>query len=309
MNNPLITIFSAPKGFSDPHIATIQRNAIQSWLHLGPEVEVFLVGQETGFEEVSKEYGVQLLTDVRRNSSGTPLVSSIFSLARQASSSPILIYTNGDMLFLPDIITACRQVTQLVKDYLIIGQRWDLDVPQLLDFSTVGSTDNNWDSRLRQEVRRRGELHLPAGSDYFIFPRHLFLDVPDFAIGRAGWDNWMIYQARQKGWMVIDGTPSIMAIHQSHDYGHLPGGKPHYMLPESDQNAAMAGGSTHLFMILDSHKQLRDGKLKPPPLTLVRLLRHLEVRLTPLDGKKKGPRWSAARQFRRWRRRLTGSLQ
>ena len=32
--------------------------------------------------------------------------------------------------------------------------------------------------------------------------------MPDFAIGRAGWDNWMIYHARQQGWPVIDGTPS-----------------------------------------------------------------------------------------------------
>ena len=28
---PLITIFSSPKPFINPHIATIQRNAIQSW--------------------------------------------------------------------------------------------------------------------------------------------------------------------------------------------------------------------------------------------------------------------------------------
>ena len=37
-----LTIFSAPKKFTDPHIDIIQRNAIQSWQHLGPDVEVIL---------------------------------------------------------------------------------------------------------------------------------------------------------------------------------------------------------------------------------------------------------------------------
>jgi hypothetical protein len=132
--------------------------------------------------------------------------------------------------------------------------------------------------------------------------------MPDFAIGRAGWDNWMIYYARQKGWLVVDGTPSMMIIHQNHDYRHLPDGKPHYELPESRQNEAIAGGPAHLYMVLDSNKQLRNGALRPPPWSLVRLLRRAEVWLTPPDGKRQSLRWSAARQFRRLRRRLTGSL-
>ena len=38
-----ITIFSGPKPFTLPHIATIQRNAIRSWLALGAEVDVLLL--------------------------------------------------------------------------------------------------------------------------------------------------------------------------------------------------------------------------------------------------------------------------
>ena len=47
----LITAFTAPKPFTNPHIATIQRNAIQSWIHLGSEVEVLLMGDEEGMAE------------------------------------------------------------------------------------------------------------------------------------------------------------------------------------------------------------------------------------------------------------------
>lgn len=309
---PLLTIFSTPKPFTDSHIATIQRNAIRSWQDLGPQVDVLLIGDETGMSEVAGEYSLRQLKDVRCNEQGTPLVSSIFQLARQASQSPLLVYVNADIILLPDLLQAAEQVHSLSKErfktrqppgaFLLIGQRWDLQVDDLLDFSA------DWKQRIKADLGKRAQLHAPAGSDYFIFPRELFQEMPDFAIGRAGWDNWMIYHARQHSWPVIDGTPSITVIHQNHDYRHLPGGKPHYELPESDQNTALAGGSAHLYMILDSDKELRDGKLRAPRPSLVRTIRHLEVRLTPPDGSRQGLRWSMARKMRRLRRRITGSL-
>ena len=298
----LLTIFSAPKPFTNPHINVIQRNAIQSWQHLGPEVEVFLMGDEPGMAQVVAEYGVRQFPDVLCNDQGTPLVSSMFELARRASESPILVCVNADILFLPDLITSIRELTARAHNYLLIGQRWDLEVRQLIEFT------DGWDERLRAEIRALGQLHTPSGSDFFVFPRELFVEMPDFAIGRAGWDNWMIYQAKQQGWPVIDATPSVTVVHQNHDYSHLPGGRPHYELPESHKNQALAGGLNHMYMILDSDKQLRDGKLRSPQITLIRSIRQAEVWLTPADGRRTGIRWSLARQIRRLRRRITGSL-
>lgn len=297
-----LTIFSAPKPFTNPHIATIQRNAIQSWLHLGDEVEVILVGDEPGLAEAANEAGVPLLDQVKRTESGTPLVSSIFDLARQSSQSPLLAYVNADMLFLPDFVQAARTVSTQIETFLMIGQRWDLDQRGLLDFS------NGWVSRLQADIHQRGRLHTPSGSDYFIFPRHLFAEMPDFAIGRAGWDNWMIYFARRQGWPVIDATPSILAIHQDHDYSHLPGGQPHYNHAESRQNEILAGGANKLFMVLDSDRQLRDKQIRTPKPTLLRVLRQIEVKYNPPDEKPGKLQKSLARQARRLRRRISGTL-
>ncbi len=299
----LISLFTAPKAFSDPHIALIQRNAIRSWMHLGAEVQVLLIGDEPGMQAVASEFGLRQLTQVRRNDSGTPLVSSIFELARQSSQSPLLAYVNADVILLPEFVEAVQNVSRQLPQFLLIGQRWDLDVRQPLDYSP------GWDERLQTETRQRGRLHLPAGSDYFVFPRHLFTQMPDFAIGRAGWDNWMIYQARRQGVPVVDGTPSIMVIHQDHDYSHLPGGRPHYELPESRANETLAGGSANLYMVLDSDKQLINGRVRRPRWSLIRALRRIETSLTPADGSRSGLRWSLARRARRIRRRLTGSLQ
>jgi hypothetical protein len=308
--DPYITIFSAPKAFTNSHVAVIQCNAMRSWLHLGKEVTAAVIGEEAGMAEavaevnadVTRDIDLHQFTDVARNSAGTPLVSSIFALARQASPSPVMAYVNADILLLPDFVQAVRCVAEQSRKFLIIGQRWDLDLPSLFDFST------GWDQRLVEEVKIHARLHAPAGSDFFVFPRELFTEMPDFAIGRAGWDNWMIYEARQQGWLVVDGTPAMMVIHQDHDYSHLPGGKPHYELPESQQNQTLAGGSANLYMVLDSTCELRDGRLQTPRANLLRILRWAEVSLTPKDGKRKGLSWIMARQFRRLRRRVTRSV-
>ncbi|MBE9524765.1 MAG: glycosyl transferase family 2, partial [Chloroflexi bacterium] len=95
-----LTIFTAPKPFTDPHINIIQRNAIQSWMHLSDEVEVILIGEEDGLSAAAAEFNLKHLPEVTRNNWNTPLVSSIFDLARAASDSPVLAYINADILLM-----------------------------------------------------------------------------------------------------------------------------------------------------------------------------------------------------------------
>ena len=59
----MLTIFTAPKPFTNPHIDLIQRNAIRSWVALGPEVEVLLIGEEEGLAEAARELGVRMTVD------------------------------------------------------------------------------------------------------------------------------------------------------------------------------------------------------------------------------------------------------
>lgn len=299
---PLLTIFSAPKPFTNPHIATIQRNAIECWTRL-PDVEVLLVGSEEGLAEAAAEAGVRLLSEVERNEQGTPLVSSIFDLARRASTNPFLAYVNGDMLFTRDLVSSARVAASQAEKFLIVGQRWDLNITQRLNFS------EGWETNLRTLVAQSGRLHPPQGSDYFIFPRTVFTGMPPFAIGRAGWDNWMIYHACQQAWPVIDATQSILAAHQNHDYSHLPGGQPHYNLSESQHNTALAGGLAHLYNMLDANMVLVNGQLRKPPPSLARLVRKAELRLMPPEGQRQGARWWTTRRLRKLRRRLTHNSQ
>jgi hypothetical protein len=269
----LITLFSAPKPFTNPHVAMIQRNAIRSWTLL-PDVEVILLGEETGLAEAARELGVTHIKNVKRNESGTPLISSMFQLARQHGHGELLCIINADMILMPDFVEAARQVQKQEAEFVLLSQRWDLDVAQPIEFT------DRWQEKLRSTVYAVGSLHRPAGSDFFLFPQSCYTDLPDFTIGRAGWDNWMIYKARKEGWPVIDCTPSVMIVHQNHDYSHLPNGRPHYEHPETNENIRLAGGQANIrYTILDSTHQLVDGKLVRPKMTALRFQRKLELLL------------------------------
>lgn len=291
-----LTIFTAPKPFTDPHIDTIQRNAIQSWLHLGDGVDVIIIGEEQGLADVAAEYGVRYFPQVARNEWNTPLVSSIFSLARQNSNSPLLAYVNADILLLPDFVSVARQVAEQTEQFLIVGRRWDLAVTQQMMFP------KNWAEKIRQEVLIRGSIHAPAGSDYFIFPRNVFADIPDFAIGRAGWDNWMIYQSLQQRWPVVDATDELMIVHQNHDYSHLPGGQAHYDLEETQINAELGGGMQNMYMVLDASHELRTGHVRRARITLARFFRRLERLL--YSPEQQGLGWMLTQRVRLLRKKF-----
>jgi hypothetical protein len=298
----LITLFSAPKPFTNPHIAMIQRNAIKSWTLL-PDVEVILLGEETGLAEAAGKLDVKHIPHVQCNANGTPLISSMFQLARDAgqrSRSDLLCIINADMILMPDFIEAARRSHMLRDKFVLLSQRWDLDVTQPIDFT------EGWQDRLSSIVHQQGSLHRPAGSDFFLFPLSTFRDVPNFTIGRAGWDNWMIYKARQEKWTVIDCTPSVMLVHQNHDYSHLPDGKPHYEHPDTNENIRLAGGEANIrYTILDATHQLVGGKLVRPKMSYLRFMRGVELFLRKIFFFLPEKMIENVARPKRWKKRIT----
>ncbi len=166
-----------------------------------------------------------------------------------------MAYLNADVMLMDDFLPSIDRVAEAFDDYLIVGQRWDLEVETELDFDAVGQ------QALMQRVRSQARRHPPAGSDYFVFPHRRLGDLPQFALGRAGWDNWMIYAARRAGWPVVDASEAITVIHQDHDYGHLPGAQPHYRLPESRDNVRLGGGLETVFTLRDATWELTCDNL------------------------------------------------
>ena len=254
---PLITIFAIPKPFRG-HSAVIQRNAIRSWRRLVPACRVILCGDEDGTAATAREFEATHLPEIARNAYGTPLLDAAFDAVRRTAATDVLCYVNCDILLLSDLTAPLRSLA--FDRFLLAGRRWNLDVAAPLHFDQP-----DWESHFRRHLARHGTLHTRPGIDCFLFRSDDPLgDLPPFAVGRPGWDQWLVYRARRLGLPVVDITRSVTIVHQNHGYGHVPGGTgERWEGPEAARNRALMGGYRHGYDLLDATHILAAGAVVP----------------------------------------------
>jgi hypothetical protein len=252
----MLTIFTIPKPFTGG-IGTIQLNALRSWTLLEPSCQVILCGDEIGVEDAAAKFGVGHISGIHLNDYGTPLLNSAFERVVEIARFPLICYVNADIILFNDLIEAIRRIR--FPEYLMIGERHNLDLDESLDFE-----DPDWSPRLRNLARSAGSLATHFFLDYFVFtPNGLLEILPPFAVGRPRWDNWFVYHARELGVPVIDASRRVLAIHQNHDYSHIPhkelqscgGSEAQWEGPEARKNRELSRGSmrlSHQFTMLDA---------------------------------------------------------
>ena len=251
----MLTLSTIPKGFTSGHINTIQRNALKSWLALGPECEVIVFGDDPGVAETCKELGAKHVPNVPRNEFGTPLLNWTFEEARKIGRGDILMYTNADIIFTGDLLPTIKKIKE--EMFLAVGRRMDMDIKEEMDFK-----DPEWEKKLRVWTKKDGRLHGYAGIDYFIFPKDLPHGLPAFPVGRPGWDNWFIDHIRRERIPVIDTTPVNLVVHQNHPSVYRKPEKKN----ENKKSIALAGGFLHMMTIRDADWLLTEDGLKRPEI-------------------------------------------
>lgn len=251
----MLTLFTTPKPFNG-HFGIIQRNAILSWKALKPQPEIILFGDDKGVEAVAKGFGVRHIGDIACNESGTPFVYDLFKKAQDLAVNDILCYVNADIILMQDFMASVQEVASLKSHFLMVGQRWNLNIAAPLDLSP------DWESMIRKGIKVEGRLEAPCAIDYLVFPKGLYSDIPPFVIGRPAWDNWMLYHARSRRAILIDATKVATAIHQNHDYSHHPCGRDGvFKGAEAANNLKLARGWVY-FTIKDSTHILTCNGLK-----------------------------------------------
>lgn len=224
----MLTLFSVPKPFEGVMDA-LQRRSVESWRALG--VQVLLLGDVA---HAARELDVEHVPGLELTIHGTPRLDSALSLADEAARFPLRCFVNADVILRSDLLDATKAVTEHAQSFLLVGQT-------------------------EEDGRRRGA----AAMDWFVFPAGLFGDLPPFAIGRACFDNWLVWKARQVG-VVVDATNDVRAVHQPHGYEHVEGGMDEaYYGEEAARNLELAGGKGHVYTLHDASHVLRDGKLRP----------------------------------------------
>lgn len=285
----MLTIFTVPKPFRG-HVGEIQRNAIESWCALRPDVQVVLVGDEEGVEKAAQDAGVEHVGGLARNDRGTPRVDSAFECAAPVARWPLWCLVNADIVLLEDFPRAIERIASAFNEFLLVGESRDLDIE-----AGTGLSDAAVRSQLRKRALDCGRLRGYAALDFFVFPKRLFDPVPPFFIGRACFDNWLVWRARELRCPVVDVTHSVVAVHQSHDYSHVPGGlEEAYYGEEARYNEQLAGGREHIYSLHDATHRLY---LNGPPVTywgsIFRAREKARVAKVSMDV------WSAARRDRK----------
>ena len=259
----MITFFTVPKPFEGRY-SIIQRNAIWSWLQAVPEAEVLLIGNERGTADAAAQLGARHHPEVRTTEYGTPLLDSVFRLVRRHSNREILCYVNADIVFVGDFSPLLAALPS--EKYLGVGKRWEIDcIPEPLwerDEECSTATDVTPDE---------GDMRCAPGIDFFVFSKSDFCNVPPFVLGRPRWDRWMIENALLHGLKVVDCEGAVRAIHQNHDYEHVPcqRGK-RWDGPEGDHNIRMCkgmfgaavGNATHVYQNEEIKVSLSDETLR-----------------------------------------------
>lgn len=259
----MLTVASIPKPFVGA-IGELQRNALASWRALAEDVQIILLGDEAGVAEAAASLGVEHIPDIAQGA--MPRLDAAFAALERRASHELLCFANADIVLLDDVVPALRCTMSFAPRFLVIGQSRDLAV-------AAGEVEGaRWQQRLRARAIAEGRFRGAGAIDYFVFTRGLYPEVPPFAVGRAGFDNWLIWRARSLDAPVVDATADITAVHQSHDYAHLAGGKAEaYLGEEAAMNVSLAGGKSHLFSIYDASHRLRGGRIARNPWAPLRL--------------------------------------
>ncbi|MDP2633034.1 MAG: hypothetical protein Q8P25_04935 [Candidatus Curtissbacteria bacterium] len=263
----MLTIFTTPKAFKG-HVAIIQENAIASWCKLRPKCQIILLGQDYNVSRIAKKYKIMHIPNIATNEFGTPLLSNIFKKAYAAAKFEKLAYVNCDIILTDDFVKAIKEIA--LSRFFMTGKRWNIDLNTKLDFT------RDWQRELKTKVLAEGKLGRYGANDYFIFTPKIDFRIPDFAVGRTSWDNWLVFKAKFLKLPVIDATKVVWAIHQNHDYTHGGGYDQVWHGPESRRNQELIGDRRKLFNVKDADYILTKDGLKKPKVTFSRVIRKIE---------------------------------
>lgn len=253
----MLTIFSTPKPFLG-HIGVIQRNALQSWKLLHPDVEIVLFGNDEGAAEVCRELGLRHEPEVLRSALGTKRLDSIFGRAQEIARHETVCYSNCDIILTQDLLEAQQRLVPLAPNYLMVGRRWDTDITAPIDF-----TQADWKERVVALAKREGIQRFYHNIDYFLFPRGLYRQIPPLVIGRVGWDPWVVGKAHALGAAVVDVSDVVCAVHQNHDYGyHAKGIEGVWNDEDARRNHELAAADCRLGTIEDAPYRLTAAGLE-----------------------------------------------
>ena len=143
-----------------------------------------------------------------------------------------------------------------MSKFLAVGYRYNIDVRSSIDFSNKSESNRFFISAEKDAVKGAS-----SAIDIFCFTRGEYKNIPEFSVGRPGFDNWLLWKARRTFVPVIDITTDTKIYHQNHSY-NFKSFKTHSDILNSDEaklNYNLLGNNG--LTLNDTNWVLKDGKL------------------------------------------------
>lgn len=216
----LISLVTAFKKFKPPY-SRIQNSALFSWK--ANNIETFTPENEIGVKDACQGYSnVKLIPNVKRARelgfpNQSPIVRDMIMKALPLVKTPMIALINSDIIILPDF---AERIEKIVKKYgydiYLVGTRRDIKLKTLI----------NSEESYKQVIEEDRELYdKSTSSDLFITSkfmwRKIIHEMPEFILGRYGWDNWLHMIAEIKGFRKFNCTETLIILHCEHDYKHI----------------------------------------------------------------------------------------
>lgn len=255
-----MTAFKPFRGEAEIH----QMNALRSWIRMCGNPEIMVFGDVPGLAPVAESLGLTVIPDFPRGEDGRVRVDEVFAFAQKSGKFDRQVFVNGDIILMDDFAKALSAIH--LPRFMMIGQRTDVDVKDLLDFTPGADL-----AAVRANLIDRGELHAAWGLDYFAYVRGSIPKLPPLYVGAAGWDNLMILCCLRNRIPVVDATGDVRIFHQNHAYF----GMRECASAQNNLEVAKSIDKAWLFDASDATHWLRNGVLKSAAQSPDRLARNI----------------------------------
>lgn len=216
----LISFISAFKKFKPPY-DMIQHSTMYSWK--ANKIEVVVPDNEVGLKDACQGYpNIKFVSDVKRAreigfSNQSPIVKDMIARALPLINTPMVALINSDIIILPDFV---KKIDKILKKYgydiYMVGTRYDIKL------NTSISSEESYQQVLNEDRKIFDES---TSSDIFIASkftwRKIIHEMPEFILGRYGFDNWLHTIAEIKRYRKFNCTNALTILHCEHDHKHI----------------------------------------------------------------------------------------
>jgi hypothetical protein len=211
----LVTMFTTVKDRACRR--EIHNRTLRNWAALRPYLSpvLFVPKHEVNSSPwlplaASRGWSVYPDTQLRKK---IPLLVPMFKTIINETSTPFIGYANADILFDPSLLRTLKRLTEVIDvnntTILIVGRRRNANITKydLGDGANLSKITN-----LKDLI----QLFHGMAQDYFIISRRglPWKEIPEFVVGRNGYDNWLVVKGQDWNIMLIDASQTILAVHQ-----------------------------------------------------------------------------------------------